>query len=251
MATSSQPITLVAPSLTHAPLVLPPLFYTLKTVTAIWSHLRNLFFFSQRPYHYSAGTLLYIVYDSSFLRTVAYITYVTRRTLDWLREWDALQESFGRFKAALYGNFSTNESLQERLRDIYTAALLLIEQTTLFLIASLNLVDIFSISGEEAVRQFFWHTEDLIESYSPNPSAWVTELKSNIPLLCAVTPHLYVPIGDPALLIGRLDNLFTTTKRIGGITFSDSFARSLRLALFPTLFAGSNLHDANGLFRNN
>lgn len=210
----------------------------------------------KQPKSYASGTLLFIVFDSPLLRTAAYVTCVTRRSLDWVREYHGLFESYGRLKATLLGEFAANSTFEEQLRDIRTACFLFFEQIALFMVATVNLVDILSISGQEATRQAFCHAEHLINSYSNNPIDWVNEVRINLPLIRLLTPYFSVEI-DPDEMIKEMEQTLPRQIRFNRRDYwgeyvafirrlSNAFHNEVRTPYFPY----HPLRTKNGTFLN-
>lgn len=185
-------------------------FCLMNAVNKVYSCVRDCFTFSQKPMMYAAGTFVAAVFDNPVLRTAAYVTYVTRRTLDWSRQLSHLNSSFDRFLGSLccvYKEPSNNPF--ETLSDIFFATTKLLEELFYFFFASLDLVDIFNISGTESIRQFFWHAEHIVQEYSSDPRAWVAELQENLPILEAIFPQFTMPLGEPKSLIHQMDQILT------------------------------------------
>lgn len=240
----------------QAAAVLPPFLCTMRAVHRLWCSISDLFMIYQQPKSYASGTFLFIVFDSPCLRTAAYVTCVTRRALDWVREYHGLFESYQRWKATLLGEFAADSTFEEQLRDIRTATSLFFEQIVLFIAASLNLVDILSISGQEATRQAFCHAEHLVNSYSSNPIDWVNEVRSNLPLIRLLAPYFSIEIDPDEMVKGMEQNLpgqirFNRRdyfKELGDLIMriSDAFYTEVRTPYFPH----HHRRTRDGTFRN-
>ncbi len=234
----------------------------IRPVSKSWAIARDFFVYTERPLSYASGSFVATVFDNRYLRCAAYVTYVVRRILDWNRQLGCLKESSFRFKAALNGTFDTASRPEEKMQRIQNAALLLLDDVLHFFIASLNLVDVFSITSEESLHQVFWHCEDLINDYSSDPKLWIQELEENQPLLQLVFPKLRLHLQTPESFITQVKVTLFATKFCNQLsTAADKLVRMPSTPLPRLNFNPAdplppppkhwgNLSDKNGAFQN-